>query len=929
MPLANNLKFNIMEQKNHTVKLTIFNFILLFVFLLTANTTFAQKKPEVNNLTANYLTNPLSINNKAPLLSWEIQSSSRGVEQIAYQIIAALSEKELKSEKNLLWNSGKMDSNQSTQIEYRGKPLQSSQRIFWQVKIWDNQTRTSAWSKPAFFETGLLNASDWKADWIEPNITEDKTKSGPSIMLRKEFELKKEIKSAKIYITSHGLYQLNLNGQKVSDELFTPGWTSYNKRLQYQVFDLSSQVKKGNNAIGVILGDGWYRGYLVWKENRNCYGSKLAVIAQLKVIYNDGTEELITTDNTWKSSTGAILASDIYNGETYDARLEQKGWDQPGFIDTKWYDSSVKDFDKQILIASEGVPVRIHEIIKPVKKFTTPKGELVFDMGQNMVGWLQFKLKGKAGEKISMKFAEVLDKSGNFYTTNLRNAKVSDQYIFKGEGIETYEPHFTFHGFRYVMIENYTGEINLEDLTGKVIYSDMPFTGSFECSDSLINQLQHNIQWGLRGNFLDVPTDCPQRDERLGWTADAQVFTPTACFNVNGAAFFTKWMKDFIADQRADGAVPHVVPNVIGDGYGSTAWGDAATIIPWGIYSIYGDKRILETQYQSMKAWVEYMRVQTANTGFIFNTGYHFGDWLAFSTNRSDYPGATTDKDLAATAYFARSTKILQQTAELLDKKADADNYKQLLENIKNAFQKEFITPTGRLSSNTQTAYVLALSNDLIPEELRTSAANRLANDVKKFGHITTGFLGTPDICSVLTRFGHDDLAYMLLFRKEYPSWLYPISKGATTIWERWDGIKTDGSFQDPGMNSFNHYAYGAVGNWLYTTVAGIASASPGYKNIIIHPHPTEKLSYAKANYHSIHGEIASSWTATKGKLNTLEVVVPANTKATIHIPAQSSESITESGLPLSKVSSVKVTGSENGNILMEVGSGKYLFEVR
>ena len=453
--------------------------------------------------------------------------------------------------------------------------------------------------------------------------------------------------------------------------------------------------------------------------------------------------------------------------------------------------------------------------------------------------------------------------------------------------------------------------------------------GSFECSDSLVNKLQHNIQWGLWGNFLDVPTDCPQRDERLGWTGDAQVFAPTACFNVDAATFYTKWMKDFIADQLPDGGIPYVIPNAIrNSGYGATGWADAAVIIPWTIYQAYGDKSILETQYNSMKAWVEYMRNHSGEN-HLFNYGSHFGDWLAFATTQSDYPGATTDKDLIEEAYFARSTQLLQKIATVLGKKQDADDYNKLWDNIQKAFQHEFMTPSGRLSSNTQTAYVLALAFNLIPDSLIDTAAKRLADDVKKFKHLTTGFLGTPLLCSVLTEHGYVDLAYMLLFNKDYPSWLYPVTRGATTIWERWDGIKPDGSFQDVGMNSFNHYAYGAVGNWLYTKVAGISidPGSPGYKNIIIKPYLNKQLSYAKAEYHSMYGKIVSEWHIDNGEFK-LHVIIPANTTAEIFIPAGKAAQITESGVPVSEVNSARLLGSGEGRILLKVGSGEYDFKV-
>jgi len=543
------------------------------------------------------------------------------------------------------------------------------------------------------------------------------------------------------------------------------------------------------------------------------------------------------------------------------------------------------------------------------------------------VGWIHFQLQGQAGSSIKLNFAEVLDKDGNFYTANLRSAKAEDIYYFRGEGIESYEPHFTFHGFRYIRVENYHGEIALEDLTGKVICSDMTETGKFSCSDSMINKLQKNIQWGLRGNFLDIPTDCPQRDERLGWTGDAQVFAPTACFNVDAAAFFSKWMKDLAVDQRADGNVPHVVP-AVETGYGSTGWSDAAVVIPWAVYQVYGDRRILENQYESMKAWVEYVRKKAGDL-YLYKSGKHYGDWLAFATTRSDYPGATTDKDLIATAYYAYSTSLLSKTAAVLGKTEDASNYSQLFEKIRTAFQKEYMTPNGRLSSNTQTAYVLALAFGLVPEDMKLLSSERLADDVKQFKHITTGFLGTPLICDVLTQYGHTDLAYMLLFRKDYPSWLYPVTRGATTIWERWDGIKPDGSFQDVGMNSFNHYAYGAIGNWLYGKVAGIQREGeiPGYKSIVIAPHPTSKFTFANAEYQSVYGKIFSGWENGKDGFK-LHVLIPANTTAKIILPVSQAETVLEGGKSLAKVKDIQILGDKEGQVMLQVGSGDYYFSM-
>lgn len=915
---------NSIFQRRYFLSLTLI-FTVLLIQKIDASDTF-----KLNNLRTEYKTNPLGIDVAKPRLSWEIFYSGRNFIQTAYQIRAAGSEKDLKSGKNLLWDSKKTESDKSNQVAYNGIPLIAGQKVYWQVKIWDRNGNSSEWSDINFWEMGLLQPSDWKAKWIEPDVKEDKNKPNPSPYLRNEFNIKKAIKSARAYITSHGLYEFHINGKKVGDELFTPGWTSYNKRLQYQTYDVTKHFQTGKNAVGVILGEGWYRGRLAWANNINIYGNELALLLQVKIEYNDGTIEYLISDESWKASHGPILMSGIYDGEIYDARLEMDGWDKAGYVDSKWNKTIAKDLSKDILIASEGPAVRVTETIKPIKKFTTPKGDLVFDMGQNMVGWIQIKLKGQSGDKITLRHIEVLDKDGNIYTENLRGAKQKVEYTFKGGSPEVFEPHFTFQGFRYIAVSDYKGEITANDITGKVIHSDMTPAGNFSCSDSLINKLQKNIQWGLRGNFVDVPTDCPQRDERLGWTGDAEVFAPTACFNMDAATFYSKWMKDFTADQLNDGRVPHVIPNILGSNSGGAAgWADAAVIVPWTIYQNYGDTRILENQYESMKAWIKYLKGK-AGTSYLWNKDVGFGDWLAFASTASDYPGATTDKDLIGTAYFYYSTSLLQKIAAILGKEEDAKEYLELMKNIKGAFQKEFITQNGRVASNTQTAYVLALNFDLMQEDFKASAAKRLADDVNNFKHITTGFLGASSVCKVLTDYGYNDLAFMLLFNKKYPSWLYPVLKGATTIWERWDGIKSDGSFQDAGMNSFNHYAYGAVGKWIYSFIAGIDTDPDkvGYKNIIMNPHTPKELTNAKAQYHSIYGEIESSWKNADGSF-VFDIQVPPNTTADVYLPSESKEMITEGGKQIDSIKEIQFVRNEGGKTIWHVGSGKYHFEVK
>lgn len=854
---------------------------LILPALLLQLTVVAQLG--VQNLLVENRVNPRGVDASVPRFSWQLVSNKRNVLQTAYEIRVANSRTALGKAQ---WSSGKVNSDSSVHVTYKGNALQPGKMYYWQVRVWDNQGNASNWSEPAFWQMGLLQPGDWKAQWIEPGFTEEPHR--PSPLFRKEFRTAKKIQAATAFITAHGLYEACINGKRVGDSYLTPGWTSYNKRLQYQVYDVTNLLTQGNNAVGVTLGSGWYRGYLAWSNNKNSYGKDIALLFQLEITYTDGTTESIISDGSWKSSTGGIVSSEIYHGETIDARKEKNGWCLPGYNDANWSSVAVKDHNKAVLIATENEPIKKHEIFAPVKIITTPKGEKVIDFGQNLVGWVVVKANGTAGDSINILHAEVLDKNGNFYIDNLRAAKAQATYILKGGDEETFEPHFTFYGFRYIKLDDYPGEIKPENFTAVALYSAMPATGTFTSSNPMINQLQHNIQWGQNGNFLDVPTDCPQRDERLGWTGDAQVFANTAAFNRNVNSFFSKWLKDITADQQPNGSVPWVIPNVLGPNNGGSAgWADAATIIPWNIYLAYGDKKILENQYNSMKAWVGYMTQNSTND--LWNKGFHFGDWLFYRPfDDNDGRSAVTDKYLIAQCFYAQSTQLLINAANVLGKTADAVQYKALLQKIKDAFVKEYVTPNGRLVSSTQTAYVLALNFDMLPETNRPYAVQQLVDNIKSYNyHLTTGFLGTPYLCQVLSRFGQDSVAYKLLMQTTYPSWLYPVKMGATTIWERWDGMKPDSTFQVPSMNSFNHYAYGAIGEWMYRNIAGINidEAAPGYKKIIIKPRPGGGLTNASATLQTYYGNVSSGWKLqTDGSL-VLDVEIPANTTAKIFLP--------------------------------------------
>jgi len=871
----------------------------------------------VENLKCEYKHNPIGIDVLNPRFFWTLSSDRQNVMQTAYQIQVAPDD----SFTDVLWDTGKYLSDQSVQVEYAGAGLKSRCRYFFRVRCWDNHQDQSEWSETAFFEMGLLDKSEWTAQWITPDIDIDPSKAKPCPLLRKTFDVTGQIKHARAYVTSLGLYELHLNGSRVGDAYLTPGWTSYSKVLQYQTYDITAQLHKGKNAIGVMLGEGWYSGNLTWLNKRNIYGDKFALLIQLYIDYEDGRSQIVSSDNSWKSSLGPVLKSEIYHGELYNPAYEKNGWDTSDYDDSGWNRSEVLDNSKDTLIAQINEPVRIVAEIKPLEILKTPSGETVIDFGQNMVGWVRFKVAGKAGSKVVLKHAEVLDKDGNFYTDNLRTAKQSIEYILRGSGEEIFEPHFTFQGFRYVKLVEFPCEPKLENFTGVVIHSDMEPTGSFECSNPLINQLQHNILWGQKGNFVDVPTDCPQRDERLGWTGDAQVFIRTSCYNMNTALFFKKWLNDLKNDQLDDGSVPFVVPHVLdADSFSSSAWGDAAVICPWTLYLCFGDVKILKDQYESMKAWVEYIRKHSGNG--LWNTGFHFGDWLGLDSKEDSYTGATA-KDFISTAFYAYSTGLLVKAAKVLGYLEDVKEYEALYEQIIRAFRNEFVTASGRLAVPTQTAHVLALMFNLLDEKDKKRTVDTLVKYLEENNyHLATGFVGTPYLCHVLSNTGHADIAYKLLLQEDYPSWLYQVKKGATTVWEHWDGIKADGSFWSADMNSFNHYAYGAVGDWLYRVVAGLDTSEekPGYKHIIIRPTPGGNLDFVKAEYKSMYGVIKSEWHIENGQL-TVKVAIPCNTTAELILPVIDSKDLIEEGL-----NSKLIFRKCDSGIKVELGSGEYVF---
>jgi alpha-L-rhamnosidase len=896
------------------------NKILILVFICFTTMAFAQV--ELRDLTVENLSEPIGIETKTPRFSWKLTSKKRDVKQAAFEV-------QVKEGNKVVWSSGKVISEKSIFNKYQGASLESNTKYTWKIRVWDNKGNTSKWIKSTF-ETAFMSSNDWEASWISSGLKSD-TVNGNVPMYRKAFSLNKKVVSAKVFVTSRGLYEIQINGKRMGDSYLNPGWTSYSKHLQYQTYDVSNLLEKGKNAIGVLVGSGWYRTHLTGEPKKtNIFGKETALLFQMVVKYADGTQETVVSDASWKTSKSHILYSEIYNGEIQDARLEQKGYSSASFNDDKWTSVVLKDFPIHYITSAINEPVRKHETLKPVKVLTSPKGETILDFGQNLAGWVVVKIQGTSGNKIKLSHLEMLDKSGVPYFENLRTAKAQATYTLSGNGIETFEPHFTTFGFRYVKVEGITGKIDPNNFIAVALYSDIKKTGSFETSNASINQLQSNIQWSQKGNFLDIPTDCPQRDERLGWTGDAEVFSRTASYNFNVNQFFSKWLIDVAADQGKDGSVPFVIPNIFLPEVGfnlpesAAGWADASLIIPYNMYVTYGDKELVERQYPSMKAYLNHIRKIAKND--LWNTGWQFGDWLSYRVDDSNdeigMKSAITDNYLVAQCFYVYNVQIMIKTATLLGRTEDVNEYQTLLERVKKQFQNEFMTASGRLISETQTAYILALQFDVLPEKLRPQAVERLVKNIESYNfHLTTGFLGTPFLNPVLTRFGRNDVAYKLLLQDTYPSWLYPIKvHGATTIWERWDSKKPDGSFQDPSMTSFNHYAYGAVGDWMYRTIVGIdtdEADGAGYKEITIKPQFGGDLAYAKGSLETNYGLLSSAWKIENDKF-IFDVEIPVNTTAIIEFPTENIETITESKMNLKAKSKSA-----------RFGSGKYHFEMQ
>ena len=1053
---------------------------LLSAPVATGVATADGPTPEVSNLRVNGLTDPLGISGEEPLLSWTMNADRRGVTQEAYQVRVATSAAALRTEP--VWDSGKVESDQSVDVAYDGPELQSQQPYVWSVKIWDDAGQASAWSEAGTFETGILDAGEWQAEWIgapekdpagpewtdytidftasdisgalgvyfrgrdtehaymwqlseaegslRPHVKDpgysvlpatpfpagfdfgaehdysievsgtsittavdgevldtrdNSTHNAPGVMgfrtsgpetglvhevtvtnadgevlvdtnfpggdrtftsgtvteggllvdanaeawlaipdevplLRTDFNAAdKEVTRARVYASAQGVYELQLNGERIGDHELAPGWTDYRKRIQFQTYDVTDQVHGGANAFGAQLSHGWYSGRVAM-FGQDVYGDRDSLIAQLRIDYADGTSQVVATDDGWRTAPGPITSADMLDGESFDARRAEAigDWAEPGYDAGSWQQADVLPSATDRLEPQDDQPVRVTQELDATQLESPDPDTYIYDLGQNMVGKGRFTLTGSPGATVRIRYAEVLNPDGSIYTANLRSAKATDYYTFATDGVETFEPKFTFHGFRYVEITGLDEAPPASAITGVVMGTDGDLVSELDTSSPLVDQLHSNIVWGMRGNFLSIPTDTPARDERMGWTGDINVFSRTAVYNMDSQAFLNKWLQDLRDTQNDEGAFPGVAPIIPGrfdGGYGPAGWADAGVHVPWALWQAYGDTTVIHENYDAMKRYVDYL--DRDSTDHIRSTGGYL-DWL----NLDD----PTPADVLDTAFVAKSTREFAQMAAAVGRDGDAAAYMDRYRAIRQAYQDAFIAVDGTVKGDSQTAYILTITNDLAPADKMQQVADQFVETLERRDwHLSTGFLGVDGLLPALTEIDRTDIAYRLLQNEDYPSWGYEIGKGATTIWERWNSIMPDGSFGPVDMNSFNHYAYGAVGEWMYRTMAGVSALQPGYRKILIAPETGEGITSSDFSHRTPYGTVRSAWRQTDDGL-TLDVTVPGNTTAEVHVPAQRKWEVTESGRPAYEAEGVRFLRMEDGAAVLEVGSGDYEF---
>lgn len=911
----------------------------LATFLLLSAAAMAQSAIPID-LRCEYHENPAAIGTREPRFSWKLQpadAKARAIRQTAFEI-------EVSSEDGRpLWKSGKTTGAATDQIAYAGTRLASRDRATWKVRVWDAEDKPSEWSKPASFGVGLLDNGDWQALWISAaddasfttrenvqNFVGDPDRGvltvTPAKHFRKDFEAR-SVKRATLHATALGVFTVELNGSRVSDERLAPGWSAYQRRVHSRTWDVTALVKEGRNAIGATLADGWYSGYVAYGlltgqeglvaglNGRYYYGISPAVRVQLELEFSNGEKQSVITDTSWKSSTGPITESDILMGESYDARKEMPGWSTAGFDDSKWTAAVVKTGTDAKVEPHPGVPVRpIQEM--PARSVTEHKpGVFIFDLGQNISGVIRLKVKGKAGDKVTIRHAEMLHQDGRLSTENLRCARSVDTYTLKGDPAgETWTPEFTYHGFQYVELTGFPGTPGKDAVTGIVIHSDTPLHGSFESDEPMLNRLYQNMVWTQRANFFEMPTDCPQRDERMGWTGDAQIYVRAATYNADIASFYTKWLRDLNDDQWDYGAYPAYAPRPLArpNEHHAAGWMDAGVICPWTIWQVYGDTRVISEHWRKMNDFMDWRKLRDPELDGATDD-CNFGDWLSLGDVKTPIPFI----DLAYHAYCAR---LMAEMATAIGDSKRAAGYKAHAEKVTASFRKLYLKPDGSLNVHNQSAYAMALFFGLIPEDLKAASAGHLAKLVNENGNrMTTGFLGTRPLLPALSAHGHHDLAGILMLQREFPSWGYEVDNGATTIWERWNSYVKGKGVHTPEMNSFSHYAFGAVCEWMMGELAGIDRAAPGFDRVKIAPRPVEGVRRAAASMMTRHGKLACSWRIEKGVFHA-EVIVPPNTTADITLPVKGA--VTESGTPAVTAPGIlKADGAR-----LTAGSGTYHF---
>lgn len=888
----------------------------------------------VTDLRTEYLKDPLGIDVPRPRFSWMLRSSERGSLQSAYHVLVAKSWEPLEDDTGDMWDSGKVDSNQSVHVMYAGDTLQSGKTYYWKVRVWNQHDTPSPWSDVATFHMGLLEEGAWQGQWIaaeNPDIT--------APLLRREFTLEQELEAAYVYIAGLGYYELYLNGVKVGDHVLDPGVTQYDRRILYVTYDVTDYLQAGPNAIGVMLGIGWYS-----ERTTTEYGDRPQLLFQLNATLGDGTTLSIVSDEEWCTSEGPITANSIYDGEVYDARREKPGWNLPGYDDSGWDNAVVVAAPGGRLDAQLMPPIRVVETRRPVKVTRVEDGVYVFDFGQNLTGRPRLHVNGGEGTQVVMKTAEVTRKDTariqdeepedfeeRIDTRSNRSAKSEDTYILKGApGTEVYEPRFTYHGFRYVQVEGYPGQPTLNDLEARVAHTDVEPIGEFHCSNALINQIHSNILWSQMSNLFSIPTDCPQRDERQGWTGDAHLSAVEAMYNFDMAAFYTKWLQDVQDAQNEDGSIPDVVPHhgkypIVG----TPAWQVAYLLVTWYMYQHYGDTRILEQHYPSLKRWLAYMGA-TAKDHIV---EWGRGDWCP--------PQRTTPIDgsvpITSTGYYYQAAEIMAQIAGILGQTDDAEAYTALAQTIKDAFNRRFLDrETNNYGTGSQTCNAFPLYVGIVPEENQAGVVRNLVKSIveEHGGHLWTGIIGTKAVVDVLPRFGFADVLYDVVTRDTYPSYGYMLAKGATTVWERWGSFRY---FDPAGMNSLNHIMFGTIDEFFYRDLAGIDPAGPGYEQVRVKPHVVGDLTYVKASVRTTRGTVSSRWERV-GNALALEVTIPANSEGQVSLPKLNSDNVVikeggrvvwEAGVFVKGVSGIIDAVESEEYISFRVGSGSYSFKLR